>query len=234
MAEKRGNKMVRRQTNNARARIEPRSLAALRKKVSTFSKELGKHRGKRIAIITLTLILIGAVGLRYKYFIVPASVNGQPIFFWEYFTKLHQIAGEQVLDQVITERLIKQQALREGVTVTKEQLAEEESKLEEQFAQAGGLQVVLVSQGITRQEFERQMRLGLLVRSILLKTASVSAQQVDQEYDDNKAQYENLQEDEAKRKIRETLENQHAQNEVTPWLENLKLNSRVEIYLPNR
>lgn len=196
--------------------------------------QLKRRETRRMIVIIMALIILGWAGLRYRYALVPAAVNGQPIFIWEYLTKLHQIAGEQVLNQVITEKLIFQEAIREGIAVTPEQLDEEEKKLEEQFAQAGGLDAVIANQGMTRHEFERQMRLSILVRDILVKTATVSAEEVDREYEANNDQYSDVPEDEAKRRIRETLENQYAQEQITPWLENLKTTARVEIYLPQQ
>lgn len=185
-----------------------------------------------MAIITVVLILTGTVGLRYKYLIVPASVNGKPIFFWEYLSKLHQIAGTQVLDQIVTERVISQEALRQGVVVTQAQVKEEEQKLQDQLAQAGGLEVMLANQGISKSEFERQLNLSLLVRGILTNQVTVSDDEVNSEYQNSKEQYTNLEEDEAKTKIRETLQYQRIQEQITPWLENLKKNAQVKIYLP--
>lgn len=214
------------------ARKRTKLLAALRKKVKTFIKEFGEQKVRRMAIISVVLILVGAIGLRYKYFIVPAAVNGQPIFFWEYFSKLHQIAGTQVLDQIVSERVISQEALRLGVVVTQAQINEEEQKIEEQFAQSGGLEAILASQGITKNEFERQLRLSLFVRSILTDEVTVDEDEVNLEYEETKDQYTDLEESEAKNQIREALQYQRIQSQITPWLENLKASAQVEIYLP--
>lgn len=196
-----------------------------------LGKKLPKPTLRHLVIATtLLLILVGA--FRYRYLLVPASVNGEPIFIWEYLTKLHQIAGDQVMGQVITERLIFQTARDQGVTVTPADLDTEKQKLEEQFAESGGLEAILNSQGMTRSEFDRQMRLSLLVREILAQSASISADQVNAEYEGNQSQYADLQEDEAKDKIREMLVNRYAQEQVTPWLEDVRTNARIAIYFP--
>ena len=70
-------------------------------------------------LLILLIVLLGGFFLVKKGYVVAAVVNGKPIFRWEVNTQLMSRFGQQTLESMITERLIAEAALKEGITVTK-------------------------------------------------------------------------------------------------------------------
>ena len=197
-----------------------------------LKNSLKKKHTLRMAIIVAVLIVLGTFALKYRYFVVPATVNSQPIFFWDYVAKLHQLAGEQILNQLISERVILQEAMNKGVSVTPEEFDAEVKKVEDQLTQSGGLDTFLTSQSMTRKEFDNQMRLSLLVKKLVETEVSVSDDEINKEYTENAADYKDMDENQAKQKIQLNLREQKIQEQITPWLEGLKTNANIQILLP--
>ena len=199
-----------------------------------LKNSLKKKHTLRMAIIAVVLIVLGTFALKYRYFVVPATVNGQPIFAWNYVAKLHQLAGEQILNQLIAERVILQEAMKNGVSVTPEEFDAEVKKVEDQLTESGGLDTFLTSQSMTRKEFESQMRLSLMVKKLVETEVSVSDDEINKEYTENATDYTDMDENQAKQKIQLNLREQKIQEEITPWLEGLKTNANIQILLPSK
>ena len=161
-------------------------------------------------------------------------MNGQPIFAWDYVAKLHQLAGEQILNQLISERVILQEATKNSVSVSPEEFDTEVKKVEDQLTQSGGLDTFLISQSMSRKEFDSQMRLSLLVKKLVETEVSVSDDEINKEYTENATDYTDMDENQAKQKIQLNLREQKIQEEITPWLEGLKTNANIQILLHSK
>jgi foldase protein PrsA len=116
-----------------------------------------------------------------------AVVNGEPITFEELDTALERQYGDQVMDNLIIARLITQEARRRNVTATAAEVAHEEQKaragLGEQFDQ-------VVSQDFgTIEAFRERLRLNVYLRKMLAPQIKVTEPQIQQYYNQNKAQF---------------------------------------------
>jgi foldase protein PrsA len=91
--------------------------------------------------VPLLLAAIGATTLSCSWSPV-ASVNGQKITRREFASRLEEQHGQEVLEQLMVQKLIASEAERRGITVSEEEVEEELSRIrglfetEEEFAEA--------------------------------------------------------------------------------------------------
>lgn len=103
-----------------------------------------------------------------------ATVNGEAITKDELYQRLVQQNGQQVLDQMITERLIDQEAKKKGVTVTPADVDREIQRIKSQFASDDEFQQALAYNGMTEDDLRASARLNLEIRGILAPTIHVT------------------------------------------------------------
>ena len=187
---------------------------------------------KRTVLITVLLLLTITTAAYFRYFIVPATVNGKPIFFWTYLSKLHKNFGNQVLDQIIAEEIINQEALKQGVIITPEEVNQELDVLSVQVSSSGGIDAFLASQGLSMAEFKKQIEINQKVRKLLSTQATVSAEEVNKEYASNKQYFGQLTESEAKKQIENNLKNQKIQQEIGIWFDKQREKADIKILIP--
>ena len=211
-------------------KTKPATSKTITARSISFVQSIASHRKAMILLFAILILALGA--LRFRGFLLPATINGRPLFIWKYLTELHQTSGSQVLNRLIAERLINQEAEKQGVSVQQSEVEDEFSKLEEQFSQGGEFDAFLVSQGLTRDQLLSQLTLNLKVQKLLSDQISVTDEEVSQYYADNKEFFNEVSETEAEAQIRKDLENEQLQQQVAPWLQQLRAEATVNIYLP--
>lgn len=225
--------VTRRTTRLTRTKsVNTRKSSAKKINLTKKFQEMKKNFDAKKVGIVLIISIFSLVALKYRYFIIPATVNGRPIFIGTYLTKLNKAAGTQVLSQMISENLIDQQAATKGITVNADEIKSELSKLEEQFADAGGLDLMLSSRGINREELNIQIALNLKVQKLLEDQITVIDEEIDEYYSKNEDFFKETSQEEAKEQIRENLKAEKLQQEVVQWLDQIRSQAKINIYLP--
>lgn len=186
-----------------------------------------------LVVGALVVVALAMGYMRYKYLVVPAVVNGSPIYSWQYVKVLNQTAGKQVIDQLVVEKLIAQEADNQKVMLTTEEVDAEFSRLDTQFESAGGLDAFLSTQGLKREDIKNQLELNLKVQKIVAGKVNVTDEEVATYYQENKADYADQKEDEAKVQIKQMLADQALQQQVGTWIQDLRSKAKVTLNLPN-
>ncbi|MBI4035145.1 MAG: SurA N-terminal domain-containing protein [Candidatus Chisholmbacteria bacterium] len=198
--------------------------------VDRAQKYLKLHRYYAIGIATATLILL-LLAFPFRFLVVPALVNNQPIFFWQYAAKLHQQAGSQVLQQLINETLIEQEISKQGITITQSEIDQELANLEAQMTNSGGLDALLTFQGITKPELIRQIKLNLGLEKLIKGTITITDAEVNQELEDNTNLYQGLSEVDSATTAAENLRQSKLRQAFTDWFEQLRAQAKISNFL---
>lgn len=200
---------------------------------SQFVKTQSKsNKNFKLIAVALALAVLAILGLRFRYLIVPGTVNGKPIFIWQYISRLHASAGQDVLDQLMTELLINQEADKAGITVSREDLDKELAEIQLQFGDAESFEAFIASQGLTKKEVEEQITLNTKLKRLLKDKVEVTEEEVNTEYAENSDLYADLSEEEAKEQIRQGMFDQKTQTEVSNWIQEARTNSQLNVLIP--
>lgn len=183
-------------------------------------------------VMLFILIIIAIVGIKFPYFVVVAKVNNTPIFVNEYLGKLNKTAGSQIVDQMVTEALIQQEAKKKGISATSEETDKKIAEIETQFGGKSGFDTLLESRGLTRDDVRKDIALNLILEKLVGDKIVVSDEEVAEYYKTNKDAFKDQTEEEAKTQIKENLKGQKLQQEVGKYIEELKSQAKISIYLP--
>ncbi|MBI2086476.1 hypothetical protein HYT74_03990 [Candidatus Daviesbacteria bacterium] len=145
-----------------------------------------KSSKKFYAVAAITALLI--LGIYKKSWFVAAIVNGTPITNLELQSKLNQQFRTQILNQLINEKIILEEA-RKGNAIPDQ--AEIEAKIAELEKNVGGktsLDGLLTQQGQNRAILKDQILIQLAITKLYEKEATVSAEDVTKFIEANKDQ----------------------------------------------
>jgi parvulin-like peptidyl-prolyl isomerase len=127
-----------------------------------------------------------------------ATVNGESITRDEFLQRTisftggaqaNVAAGLQILDSMINSRLLLQEAERQGVMPTDAEVEQRMSLIRTELqSQAVNLQEQLQQAGLTEEALRHDMRVALAQEKLLTKGLTVTDQEVEKFYNDNKGQ----------------------------------------------
>lgn len=147
-------------------------VLALKKNMPSFSRKT------TIAIIVFLFLL----GLFYfkRHWLVVATVNGRPIWRWQFNQTLESQYGSQVLDQLINSQLIKQEARKEGIVISQEAVDQEIAQIEESLGSDNSLEEILAFQNLTMKKLREEIESQLTLEALLSSGVEISQEEIDQ------------------------------------------------------
>lgn len=141
-------------------------------------QRIKNFRPTRTQLVLLTLVGVGIIAWLNKGWFVAATVNGQPITAFKVNQKLNAAYKSEVLNQMINETLVEQEAAKKGVIVSPEELNQ---KIDQTVNEYGGKEVfesLLAQQGLNYPDFVAQTRLQLLVEKMFQNEIQPSEEEI--------------------------------------------------------
>ena len=199
---------------------------------STTASDRSKLTNK-LLVAAWILVIAGALYYFKGQFIV-ATVNGQPIFRSTLIKELEAQSGPQILDNLVLETLVRQEAAARKITVSDQEIADETKKLEAKLAsQQQNLDQLLAVQGMSRAMLNEQLRLQLLVEKMVdRKNITVSDDEVKKYFEDNKAFLpKNVKQEELTGEVKTQLQQQKATAKTQEFFKTLQTKAKVNHWL---
>lgn len=178
-----------------------------------------------VAII-LGVVIAGLLAVN-RGLVIAAVVNNKPIFRWTMNGVLVSRFGAQTLDNMITEQLIGDEASRLNITVTQKEI---DAKQQEILASFGGnvtLEEVLKFQGMTKADFDQQIRLQMLLTKIIGKDVSITDEEVAQYIADNPSTLVATESEAMNKEAREAILTQKVGEKLQSWFTELKNKAKI-------
>ena len=164
---------------------------------------------------------------------VIATVNGEAIRRSEYDKAVAQSNGQDVLDQLVVERLIATEAKKRNVAVDDAEAARLLDEQKQQFGDASAFQAALAQAGLTETDLGRQLRLSAMLRQMVADKAVVSDQEVNDTYQATAGRYAGMSENEED-EIRDGLKQQREGAAARDLLSQLRGDAQIETKLPGK
>ncbi len=179
------------------------------------------------------IVVIGLALFYYRGQFVVAVVNGQPIFRSALVRELERQSGKQVLDNLVLKTVVMQEASKQKVTVTDQEVTDEIAKLEKTFKGRGqDLDSALATQGMSRSDLNEQMKLQKLVEKMVSKEVEVTDEEVTKYMETNKAFLpKDAKPDQLKADIKAQLLQQKQTAKIQEWVTALKDKATVQHWL---
>jgi parvulin-like peptidyl-prolyl isomerase len=213
---------------------------------STPSEEMSAHTSDTIAkvstgmkvkksyiIAVLAVLMIAGLLYTFRSWIVVAMVNGQPVSRISYIRELERQAGKQTMNSIITKTLIFQEAKKQNVTVSDNEVNAELKKIEENLKKQGQkLDQVLALQGMTREQLVEQIKIQKMIEKMVGKNIEITDKEVDEYIAANKESLpQDADENALKKSAQERLKQQKLNEEVQKWLEKLQKDAKITYFV---
>jgi foldase protein PrsA len=176
--------------------------------------------------IVIPLILAIALLIILLPHLVVAWVDKKPITIFEYYKTLDQKYGKDIKEQLISEKLIENEAQSRKVTLNNNEVSDQVKQTEDQASGSANLEMALEQQGMTRADFEKQVKLQILIKKMFEPEATVSTQEVEQYITQNAEQLGEVT-DQLRTSILDQLKQQKLIEVFRAWLEQAQQSNRV-------
>lgn len=157
-----------------------------------------------------------------------ATVNGEKITRDELADRLIKQSGKEVLDQMITEKLINQEAKKKGINITEAEINKKIEEVKKQFPDEKTFQSQLAANNLTLDNLKEQIKLQLIIEKALKGKVKVTDKEIKSYYEENKNTFfKGKKFEEVKDQIKEELEYQALSFQVQSWVESLKKKAKI-------
>jgi hypothetical protein len=191
-----------------------------------------------LAVAAAALILALAAGNVYQWRkgeAAVASVDGSTITRKDYDRAVARGDGGDILDNLITRKLVERDAKKKGVAVTTDEV---DARLKQAKAQIGSdadWQQALDQQHTTEQQVRDTFRLNLMIQKIVFDKIQVTDGDVQQFYDQNKdSQFQGKSLNDVKDQIKSQLTDDKQQSALNDYLNGLKSAAHITRHVPRQ
>ena len=180
-----------------------------------------------------TLLLMGAMALLLGYWYwtnswpVTAFVGLKPITRSQINRELYKQNGQAVIDNLVTEHLVRQELSKLGIKATDEEVNTRLDEIKANLGEGTDLETVLSERGLTLADVKKQLGLQIAIEKALSDQASVSAQEVETYVTDNAAFLTGDNEEDKKQQAEKVLKQQKLQTQIGSWIEGLRTGAKV-------
>lgn len=184
---------------------------------------------KRVWIIILVTGLLLLAFYKKSWFIA-ATVNGMPITNLELQTKLNQQFRGQILNQLVNEKIILDEARKGGAIPAESEIDQKIAELEANVGGKDTLDALLSQQGQTRTSLRDQIRIQLAITKIYEKQATVSADEVAKFIEENKNQLRATDSASQEKEAADILKQQKLSQIFNQKFQELRENAKIQIF----
>jgi len=182
-------------------------------------------------IIFLAIIIVGFLLYQNKDLFIVATVNNRPISRQRFNQQIESQYGQQVLETMINEELIKQAAGDQKIVISQEKIDEEMAEIEKSLPEGINLDQALQMQGMSRENLEEQMRLQLAIEEILAPKIQITDEELKQYIEENKDYFSATQEAQIREEAQEGLRQQKLNQNFQSWLQELTEKAKINRWL---
>jgi foldase protein PrsA len=201
------------------------------KKVSTKGGSASGRNWRSLGI--KSAVVVGFLGLLFyfKNWFVVGWINNQPIFKHTYSKEVNRLAGQRALDTLMTKKLILQEARKQKITVTDEELNQELAAIEVIAQQQEmTLDELLSIQKLNRSELMAEIRIQKLLEK-MVGGVEVTEEEVQNYWEESKDFYPDQTFAEAQGQISAQLKQQKLSESIQAFISSLQEQAKVVSWL---
>ncbi len=197
--------------------------------ISSLRQKVTDPKNKKSLIIAVLIIVMAVAVFFGRGLLIAATVNGQPVSRLSVINELERQSGKTVLDYNIERMLVKQEAEKNKIIVSSEEIKKEIDQLTKQFKNEGqDLSAYISSIGYTQEQFNEQIDFKLLVTKLLGDAVKVTDKEFNEFLSSNTGIIpEGSDEKSAKDSLRAQLEEQKLKQKYQEWIQKTKENAVI-------
>jgi len=185
-----------------------------------------------MSLLTISLLILGLLllGMSEKEEPIVAKVNGTAISESRYFAELSKQHGEQILDQLVVETLIKQEADKKKITVTQDEINDELTKMKAQMGTPEMFEQFLAQYQMTEEQLKERIKQNVLLDKMFKDELQVTEEEMRAFFEENKASFGQPAPtyEQVKAQIKEVILENKKQYRIPAWIEEARKTAKIE------
>jgi len=165
-----------------------------------------------------------------KNWFVAATINGSPITNLELQMRLNREFRSQTLNQLINEKIILNEAVKNNAVVSEAEINKKISEIETNVGGTDALNALLSQQGQTKDSLRQQIKLQLAIEKLYSKDATTSAEEVEKFVESNKAQLRATDSAGQTKEAADLLKQQKLSQIFSQKFQELRQNAQIKIF----
>lgn len=210
------------------------SLPMLAQEKASAKMNLSENVKNPKMLIGLGVVILLA-GLLYFFrgWFVVAAVNGHPISRVAFNHALEQQDGKTILNSLITQSLIEQEATKKHITVSQAEIDSSTKQIDQQLASQGQtLDQALAARGMNKTDFVNQLKLQKMVEKLLGNSTAVTDKEVQDYIDQHQDQLDATQSaDQQKAQVKAQLEQEKLSTKAQELIANLQKQAHITYFI---
>lgn len=163
-----------RRTKRTSIKTEEKNIINATSQISSIKKKLSRKH-----LIIIAILLIALLVWKFKSMLIVATVNGQLISRWQLDQELAKKFGEQVLENIINERLILAATRNKGIFVENKDIDDKIQEIKKKIEGNIDFNQALKAQGLTQEDFRKQIEIQVSIDKLFQQETSISAQEIE-------------------------------------------------------
>lgn len=139
-------------------------------------------------VLLITTIIVISVTFFNKDAV--AEVNGEAITQAELNKILNDTYGDDMLESLISEKLIEQKAAKKNIKVSQSEIDEELKAIQDSYGGEDAFKETIEASGVTEEQVRADIKSYLLAEKLLKPGINITEDEMKQYFEDNKASYE--------------------------------------------
>jgi len=185
----------------------------------------------KTAIIIAVIIILAALVYYYKGLFIAATINGSPITRLAVIKELEKASGKQALDSLITKKLINNEAIKKGISITSEEVDAEIKTIEDQIkAQGQTLEQALATKNMKLEDLKQQILTRKTLEKILADKLQVTEDEITKFITDNNIAIPQGQEEAYRTQIIAQLKQQKLNTEAETLITSLRSGATIKYF----
>jgi foldase protein PrsA len=188
-------------------------------------------KNTKLLYTIVALLALSALLIANKQWVVAGVVNGKPIWSWQLNKIMTDRFGKQTLEGIISEQLIADEAKKQGVVVGKADVDNKQAEILKTLGANVSVDELLKYQGITRNDFDNQIRLQLTVQKILGKDVAITEGDVDSYVEKNRATLTATEPATLREEAKQAILDAKVGEKLQSWFQELKNKAKIVRFL---
>lgn len=197
---------------------------------TSSSPTFSQRKISKKALIFIVVVGLLLLAFYKKDWFVAATVNNQPITNLELQMRLNKQYKTQLLNQIVNEKIIEQEAAKKNIVVSPNDINQKVSQTEKQYGGAEAFNALLSQQGLSRDEFVKQIKLQLIVEKIYQNEIQPTEEEVKGFMDTNSSDPEATDAAKFRETAIESIKQQKLSNLFQTKFQELKQAAKVQIF----
>ncbi len=183
----------------------------------------------QVLLPIIALVILALLAYIFRSWFVVATVNGQIITRSQLNRQLEQQYGKEVLDSIVTKTLILQEANKQHISVSQDDVNSSLKQISDSLSQQGqSLDSVLAARGMSKQDLIDQIKLQKTVEKLVGKNVTVSDQEIENYISSNKDSLPTgLSDDQLKQQVKQQLLQQKINDKAQALVSDLQKKAHI-------